>query len=158
MSQKKIMSRSFLNSGTLIVILSCFKRALFSTQTFLLLLLRTILHKFFPLKLHTDIFLLLIYLSYYVFNQLGSDHIRSMYNFFVHCTLLIRICCSSRIFARLLLCGEKEITLYYCPASPGKEKTKCGQIAPRTHSDGPVSQICLHRLLRRELTTRHNPR
>ena len=38
-----------------------------------------------------------------------------------------------------------------CPASPGKEKTKCGWISPRTHSDGPVSQICLHRLLRREL-------
>jgi hypothetical protein len=28
---------------------------------------------------------------------------------------------------------------------------KCGQIAPRTHSDGPVSQTCLLRLLRREL-------
>ena len=38
-----------------------------------------------------------------------------------------------------------------CPASSGKEKTKCGWIAPRTHSDGPVSQTCLLRLLRREL-------
>ena len=38
-----------------------------------------------------------------------------------------------------------------CPASPGKEKTKCGWISPPTHSDGPVSQTCLHRLLRREL-------
>jgi hypothetical protein len=27
----------------------------------------------------------------------------------------------------------------------------------RTHSAGPVSQTCLHRLLRRELTTRRNP-
>ncbi len=33
----------------------------------------------------------------------------------------------------------------------GKEKTKCDRIAPRTHSDGPVSQTCLLRLLRREL-------
>jgi hypothetical protein len=33
----------------------------------------------------------------------------------------------------------------------GEKKTKCGWIAPRTHSDGPVSQTCLLRLLRREL-------
>ncbi len=33
----------------------------------------------------------------------------------------------------------------------GREKTKCDRIAPRTHSDGPVSQTCLLRLLRREL-------
>ena len=38
-----------------------------------------------------------------------------------------------------------------CPASSGKEKTKCDRIAPRTHSAGPVSQTCLLRLLRREL-------
>ena len=25
----------------------------------------------------------------------------------------------------------------------GEKKTKCGQIAPRTHSDGPVSQTLL---------------
>jgi hypothetical protein len=33
----------------------------------------------------------------------------------------------------------------------GEKKTKCDWIAPRTHSDGPVSQTCLLRLLRREL-------
>ncbi len=33
----------------------------------------------------------------------------------------------------------------------GEKKTKCGWIAPHTHSDGPVSQTCLLRLLRREL-------
>ncbi len=62
--------------------------------------------------------------------------------------------------------GKKQIKPVYkgiwrhwsCPASPGKEKTKCGWISSRTHSDGPVSQTCLHRLLRRELTTRRNPR
>jgi hypothetical protein len=30
----------------------------------------------------------------------------------------------------------------------GEKKTKCGWIAPCTHSDGPVSQTCLLRLLR----------
>ncbi len=33
----------------------------------------------------------------------------------------------------------------------GEKKTKCDWIAPHTHSDGPVSQTCLLRLLRREL-------
>ena len=37
-----------------------------------------------------------------------------------------------------------------CPASPGKEKTKCGWIAPRTHSDGPVSPTCLLTTLKGE--------
>ncbi len=39
----------------------------------------------------------------------------------------------------------------YLSRESGEKKTKCGQIAPRTHSDGPVSQTCLLRLLRREL-------
>ncbi len=47
-----------------------------------------------------------------------------------------------------------------CPASSGKEKTKCGWIAPRTHSDGPrVSDLLAYDFKRRELTTRlRNPR
>ena len=38
-----------------------------------------------------------------------------------------------------------------CLSRESREKTKCGWISPRTHSDGPVSQTCLHRLLGREL-------
>ncbi len=66
--------------------------------------------------------------------------------------------CGDRANASLYMvkvCGTSEPRIhcnyYKVSRESGEKKTKCGWIAPCTHSDGPVSQTCLLRLLRREL-------
>jgi hypothetical protein len=52
-------------------------------------------------------------------------------------------------------CGHLVLTV---PRVQVKRRPSATGLLLRTHSAGPVSQTCLLRLLRRELTTRRNPR